>query len=84
MSGLSEERERDDIQQGVSKPLEPELNLFKPKGVTIRENWQCIYCIAPTNKKKDWKASNRIGVYCIMFKCTISKGSKIQKHMNII
>ena len=54
MSGLSEERERDDIQQGVSKPLEPELNLFKPKGVTICENWQCIYRIAPTNEKKDW------------------------------
>ena len=52
MSGLSEEKERDGIQQGVSKPSEPEPNLFKPKGVTNRENWQCIYYIATTNNKK--------------------------------
>ena len=53
MSGSSEEKERDDIQHGVSKPSEPELNLFKPKGVSNRENWQRIYYIAPTNEKKD-------------------------------
>ena len=38
MSGLSEEKERDGIRHGVPKPSEPELNLFKLKGVSNREN----------------------------------------------
>ena len=38
MSGLSEEKQRDNIQHSVSMPSEPELNLFKPKGVSNCEN----------------------------------------------
>ena len=52
MSGSSEEKERDDMQHAVSKPSDQTLNLFQPRGVSHPENWQCIYYIAPTNKKR--------------------------------
>ena len=83
MSGSSEEKERDDIQHAVSKPSDQTLNLFKPKGVSNPENWQCIYYITPTNEKKNWKTSDRIGLYCIVCKKTktnSSKNSKTHEH----
>ena len=43
--------------------MEP-FNLFKVKGVTKQEYWQCISYIAPTNEKKAWKAKDAIGTYC--------------------
>ena len=79
MSGSSEEKERDDIQHAVSKPSDQTLNLFQPRGVSHPENWQCIYYIAPTNEKKNWKASDRIGIYCSVCKKTITNSSKNSK-----
>ena len=43
--------------------MEP-FNLFKVKGVSKQEYWQCISYIAPTNEKKAWKAKDAIGTYC--------------------
>ena len=64
MSHEREEIEERCIQEGVSRPSKPTLNLFKPKYVKNPEYWQCIYYIAPTNEKKKWKASDKIGLYC--------------------
>ena len=79
MSGSSEGKDRDGIQHAVSKPSDQTLNLFQPRGVSHPENWQCIYYIAPTNEKKNWKASNRIGIYCSVCKKTITNSSKNSK-----
>ena len=66
MSKESEEKE------GPGKPSEQILNLYKPKHVKNPVYWQCIYYIAQTNEKKDWKASDKVGFYCTKCKSTIS------------
>ena len=72
MNDIIEEKEWEGVQEGVSDPSESGLNLFKPKGVQNHEYWQCIYYIAPTNERKDWKATDRIGIYCTECKRTLS------------
>ena len=72
MKSLSEEKEEEVTQEGESEPSQGSLNLFKPRGITNHELWQCIYYIAPTSEKKDWNSSEKIGIYCTKCKCTIS------------
>ena len=72
MKSLSEEKEEEVAQEGELEPSQGSLNLFKPRGITNHELWQCIYYIAPTSEKKDWNSSEKIGIYCTKCKCTIS------------
>lgn len=64
-----------------------QLNLFKVRGVRHPEYWQCIEYVAPSNEKKEWKASEAEAVFCKECKTTIpyhsSKNSKgVTRHMN--
>ena len=43
---------KDEMSNGKEKQLETELNLFKAKGLSKPEYWQCILYVAPTKEKK--------------------------------
>ena len=78
---------KDEMSDGKEKQLETELNLFKAKGLSKPEYWQCILHVAPTKeKKKKWKAKDAIGVYCKVCELEIPYSCKtnplvVQRHM---
>ena len=77
---------KDEMSDGKEKQLETELNLFKAKGVSKPEYWQCILHVAPTKERKKWKAKDAIGVYCKVCELEIPYSCKtnplaVQRHM---